>query len=180
VCWTPIEICRWFDHWYEEKKNIHLNLRYNQRDAINTDYHDETFDMITTDAFITRFEENERELLINEWFRILKPGGRIVTTARLSNSASHKRVMATDEEIGSFVDRVKMGIDNKKSWLRPLTNTISELAYGYARNISSYPVVSEEYVNQLFHKFGQCSVEVGITSGELEGATKYARLVATK
>lgn len=180
VCWTPIEICRWFDQWYEEKKNIHLNLRYNQRDAINTDYHDGTFDMITTDAFITRFEEAERELLVNEWFRILKPGGRIITTARLSNSASHKKIVATDEEIGSFVERAKMGIDNKKSWLRPLTNTISELAFSYAKNISSYPITSEEHLNQLFQRFSQCSVEVGITTGELEGATKYARLVVTK
>lgn len=180
ICWTPIEICRWFDRWYEEKKGVHLNMRYNQRDALNTDYHDETFDMITTDAFLTRFDENEREKLVMEWYRILKPGGQIVTTARLSNSSSHTKIMATEEEIDSFVNRAKVGIDNKKSWLRPLTNTISDLAFGYARNISSYPVVSDEYLKQLFQRFSGCYISVGITSGELEGATKYARLVVTK
>ncbi|WKZ44279.1 MAG: methyltransferase domain-containing protein [Anaerolineales bacterium] len=83
ICWTPIEICRWFDNWYEEKKKVHLNLRYNQRDALNTDYNDETFDLITTDAFLTRFDEEERERLVTEWHRILK-GEYPLTSGRTS------------------------------------------------------------------------------------------------
>lgn len=179
ICWTPIEICRWYDRWYEEESETHINLRYNQRDAIHTDYNDNTFDLITTDAFLTRFIKEEREKLIKEWYRILKPSGKIITTARLTTHASVNKVTTTEGERDSFVERVKLAIESTKPWLRPLENTISRLAYDYARNITSHPIESAESIKKLFNKF-EVNVEIGVTAGEFEGATNYARIIATK
>jgi len=179
ICPTPLQICRWYDSWYESEFKTRLNLRYNQRDALDTGYHDSAFDMITTDAFLTRFEDRERKLLVREWYRILKPGGRVVTTARLSTDARLSKVVTTEIDVENFASNARRRINEKRPWLRPMTNVICELARGYVRNIISYPLLSEDYVRELFQGF-DCTIERGITPGEFEGTTDYARIVAVK
>lgn len=179
VCATPLEICRWYDRWFEQRQGIHLNLRFNQRDALNTGYNGESFDVITSDAFLTRFNNKDRESLIAEWFRILKPGGRIITTIRYSTRASTDKITASQVEIDNFVAKVDLEVEEKHKWLRPMKAKIIHYADEYARNIISFPIHSEEYICELLRKF-QCTAEVGITKGEFEGATKYARVVAIK
>ena len=179
VCWTPIEICKWYEKWFIKENNLRPKLRYNKRDALNTGYHEQSFDLITTDAFLTRFNETEREQLLTEWHRILKPGGRVVTTARLSTDLYSKEITAAEKDVSDFVEKALVHIDDKKPWLRSMKDSIECLARNYAENIVSYPVFSEEYIKELFKGF-KCTIEIGITPGEFEGATKYARIIALR
>lgn len=178
ICETPLFVCKWYGRWYDDHSEFHLNLRHNQRDALATGYNDGTFDMITTDAFLTRFEENARKQLVREWYRVLKQGGRIITTARLSASTAAKTI-TTEGEVDDFVERAEKHIREKEPWLQPMLSTIRQLAHNYARNIISYPIPSVAYIQELFNGF-DCSIEVGITQGEFEGTTKYARITAIK
>ena len=180
ACPTPLHICRWYNRYYEDRFGFHLNLRYVQRDALETGFQDETFDLITSDAFITRFEESEQKQLIAEWHRILKSGGKVITTARLSHGTKVRKIMATQSGIDDFITRARKHIEGKKPWLRPLANTIIDLARGYARNIVSYALPSEEYVRGLFEQFDNLFIERGLTEGEFEGSTEYCRIVAVK
>lgn len=179
ICWTPIQICKWYDRWYEHEFGTRLNLRFSQRDALETEFRDETFDMITTDAFITRFEPEQRVDLVKEWRRILKPGGRVVTTARLSPGARSHKVVASKADVDDFVTRALQNVEEKRPWLRPMKNLISELAQAYATKITSYPLSSEEHIYGLFEGFS-CTIERQYTQGEFEGTTEYARIVAVK
>lgn len=179
VCWTPISSCRWYDQWYEENTGKRLNLRVTQRDALDSRFEDEVFDMITTDAFLTRFSETQRKQLVSEWRRILKPGGRIVTTARLSGGTKVEKVFCGEGDIEDFVRRAYQGVEERKSWLGPMKSIIGKLARDYASNITSYPLPSEEYISELFNGFN-CTIESEYTQAEFEGRTKYARILATK
>lgn len=180
ACSTPLHVCRWYNRQYEEKFGIHLNLRYNQRDALETNVKDESFDVITSDAFITRFEENDQTRLVKEWYRLLKPNGRIITTARLSHGLCVRKTMASQDEIEDFITRAKQHIETKKPWLRPMKDTILELANSYAHNIVSYTLPSEDYIRKLFHQFSNLSIECGNTDAEFEGKTEYARIIVEK
>lgn len=179
ICETSLRACTFYDRWYESKFGVRLNLRHARRDALDTGFHDKTFDLVTSDAFLTRFEETEQKRVVSEWYRILKPGGRVITTTRLSRGKEFKKVVANEGEIEDFIIRVKKHVQTKKPWLRPTLNTLCNLAREYARNIVSYPLPSEEYIHQLFSEFN-CVMEIGVTSGEFEGATEYARIVAIK
>jgi SAM-dependent methyltransferase len=180
ACPTPLQVCRWYARHFENEFGLHLNLRYNQRDALETGYQDEAFDMITSDAFVTRLQDADQKRLVAEWHRILKPGGRIVTTIRLSRGTEVRRISATHDEIEDFVTKVRTHIQYNKPWLRPMMKTIIDLCRGYAGNIVSYPVPSEDYVGNLFQQFEELSIECGLTLGEFEGSTEYARVVAVK
>jgi ubiquinone/menaquinone biosynthesis C-methylase UbiE len=135
--------------------------------------------MIVTDAFLTRFDETERKHLLSEWYRVLKPGGRVVTTARISSGVGFGKVVASDSEVEDFVSRAQRSIAEREPWLRPMQKTISALARDYARNIVSYPLASEEQVRSLFENF-ECHINTINTRGELEGTTKYVQLVALR
>lgn len=179
ICWTPISSCKWYDRWYKENTGKNLNLRVAQRDALDSRFENDVFDMITTDAFLTRFPETQRNRLVSEWHRILKPGGRIVTTARLSGGSKVEKVICGDGEIEDFVLRAYQGVEERKSWLGPMKSIIGRLARNYASNIISYPLPSEDYISELFHGF-TCTVESEYTQAEFEGRTKYARILAIK
>jgi len=179
VCRTPLEICKWYAGWYEDNFNIHLNIQYAQGNAFNTHYGNHTFDLITTYSFLSFFQADEQKKLIEEWYRILRPGGVVVTSNRISPEYGTDKIIANEGQVNDFVRRAARHIDENQSWLRPQINTISKLADEYARNIYCYSIPSEAYLCQLFEKF-DCKVESGFTTGELSGPEKYAWIMAVK
>lgn len=192
LCQTPLEICKWYAKRYEDNFNIHLPLKYIQRDAFNTGFKNETFDMITTYSFLSRFSQDKRKNLIKEWHRVLKPNGKIITSDLISPEYKLNKIVleggiADKEEgvvIGGQVDelvlRAMRHVDENKLWLRSPRNTIRNLVYEYAKSYFTYSLPSEEYIYQLLDNFN-CVIKSGFTSGDLTGDPEnYASIMAVK
>lgn len=177
-CATPLQITRWFNNWFEERNGFRLNLRYVQRDALQTHFESNTFDVIATDAFITRFNFDLQKELLGEWRRILKQNGVIITTARLSKTNQLQEVKAAPNDV---IDYKNVALRNlkKKELFRASAPKILSFSELYATHITSFPLPSEQYIVELFQGF---SVDIGqnMTKGELKGTTEYAQIFATK
>lgn len=134
ICRTPIESCRWLQQRLQRRmppmkldvKLIHCNVFDNPLD-------DESIDLITSDAFLTRFQtDDEKAGVVKEWLRVLRPDGRVVTTARLRERESDIQ----DEDRSAFIQRA----------LAAGGKTIADLdrlATDYANHITSHPFPSD-------------------------------------
>ena len=173
LCRTPLEICKW----YEKKFNISINIRYVRGDAQETKFPDYSFDMITSYCFLQRFDEIGRKRLVEEWQRLLKPNGCIITTARIISTNTFKKKIPMSNNLNQHTRRILKFIDANKPWLRPMAGTISNLTYGYIKNIFSYAIPSEKYLYSLFRDF-DCTIQSDMIHSEFEGEKIYAPVFA--
>ena len=177
LCRTPLKISSWYGNEYEKKYQRKLNLSLHRGDAMKLSFLDETLDLITTYAFLTRFPDYEKEIVVREWLRILKPGGRVITTARV---ASHGSRAAAGPDAEAFSAHVKQQIREHKPWLMPAIEIIGFLAFEYARGaVASHAVPSLDSLYELFGEF-DCTVKCSVVEKRFGEAKSYARILAVK
>lgn len=180
ICRTPLEICKWYSRWYEDNFNIHLNLQYNQKNVLNTEYPNNSFDMITTYTFLPFFDENEQKKLVSEWHRILKPGGCCITSVRISPEFGTGKIVECD--IQEFTSRLMNNIDKKCPSLRRMKKNINDYAEKFVKNLANYDysIPSNKYLINLFDKFN-CTIKTGFFPGEFTpNLEQFALLMAVK
>jgi ubiquinone/menaquinone biosynthesis C-methylase UbiE len=173
LCRTPLEICRW----YADRYMSDYNINFVQKDAKNTDFKDGTFDIIVTDAFLTRFKQSDRKKFVNEWSRLLDKSGVIITTIRL-NSGKDQEIKSKTGDVHYYIHKAKIRLE-KKELLHPIKDKILDKAKLYAENIISYPFREKDAIQKLFNDF-EVIIEVGKTPGEMIEQTTYARVIARK
>ncbi|MCZ2121420.1 MAG: class I SAM-dependent methyltransferase [Anaerolineales bacterium] len=139
-----------------------------------TPFPNDYFDIIVTDAFLTRFIKEEKLEIVPEWMRILKTGGIVLTTARVEN-AKTETVIADKSSQNDYVlaaqeiGRAK-GLD---------VDDIKNRAKTYAKKITSHPFNDLDEIKTLFTGF---TVEAGIADNDFVEIVprKYARIRAKK
>mgnify|MGYP002347175151 FL=1 len=139
-----------------------------------TPFPNDYFDIIVTDAFLTRFLKEEKLEIVPEWKRILKTGGIVLTTARVEN-AKTETVIADKSSQNDYVlaaqeiGRAK-GLD---------VDDIKNRAKTYAEKITSHPFNDLDEIKTLFTGF---TVEAGIADNDFVEIVprKYARIRAKK
>lgn len=168
ACPTPLDICSWF---VEKTKSQRIETRL--EDIRSTSLPSSSFDVIVTDAFLTRFSKADRQRVIDQWERILKPGGAVVTTIRVEKGPG--LVKATNAEIERFVGGVV-----KTSRERQLSTPehMREIANTYAKTFLSQPVMDEAEVRALFRDF-RVELRFAPTPGEFHPSI-YVQVVARK
>ncbi len=174
ICRTPIEICRW----YSDKYMGDYKINFIQKDAKKTDFKNSTFDIIITDAFLTRFKDNDQREIINEWTRIVNDNGVVITTIRFNKNGKNKAYRSNPAEVNYFIHKAEMRIE-KNDFLKPIRDKILHKAKLYAENIVSYPFRDEDSIKNLFFNYN-VKIDVAKTSGELIEQTNYARVIARK
>ena len=87
ICNSPLKLCDWY-----LKKCIPTFLShvdYVVSDATKLPFEDNTFDLITSYSFLTRMIYNMASKVVNEWERVLKKEGNILTTVHIFTSLNH-------------------------------------------------------------------------------------------
>jgi len=176
LCRTPLEICSWYSSEYLGGPDAELRLSYHRSDALRSPFRDEAFDLITSYSFLSRFPHDDKERVVREWCRNLKPGGRIVTSARLAASAMEE---VEELDAAEFSRQVVWQMLADKPWLQPVSDTIDRLAFDYAQTVVSHPLPSPDYLHELFGGFDSV-VEIGTLDTRFEGSRNYAIVMATK
>jgi hypothetical protein len=177
LCKTPLEICTWF---YEHFLPSTINFNCLRQSVVGNMLAAKSQDLIISDAFLTRFAPDERKTIIEEWRRMLKDDGVIITTIRLNdNSPSSTAVISTAVDVKRYSQKAKNNINKSGRLLKNIEGKIIEKAMMYAEKIISYPFMDEQEIKGLFEGF-DLNIELGEVSGELQGNTVYARVVAKK
>lgn len=74
---SPLERSR--ERLWQELGEASRNIDIRQEDALHTSFPDSSFTGIETDLFLEFFPQKAKQELLQEWFRILRPGGIITT-----------------------------------------------------------------------------------------------------
>ncbi|ABW68106.1 class I SAM-dependent methyltransferase [Desulfosudis oleivorans] len=156
-CPTPLFLNRW----YADRVGVKIDTACRSMlDYRNDDY----FDLICTHSFFGFFAPVQRGGLIWNWSRLLRPGGRVVTSNRIRPTAGD-RVGFSGQQADDFVARVVSagqeleGIDLSREELKVL-------AQAYADNYFSYPVTSAEDLRDMFGASGFALERFEITGRE--------------
>ena len=169
-CKTPLYCCKW----YAEKNNLIINtvneniLKYEKNNF---------FDVICTDAFLTRFDKKIVPEVIEKWRNLLKNDGKIITTVRIhdknDSDSSNK-----EETINHFINNVKLKTVENKKYIKFSPEQMADLAENYIRKMKSNNLGDEKDILNLFEKFST-KYNIKTVKGELK-QTKYLELVAKK
>jgi hypothetical protein len=178
LCRTPLEICSWFRKKYISSA---ITLNYFQQDIVGNVLGDKSQDIIITDAFLTRFTPDQRKKIVQEWKRMLKDDGFIITTIRIgSNSAAPDRaIKSTEADVRRYSQKAKNRTESAGRLFKNIEAKIINKAKEYAKNIISYPFVDENEIVKLFEGF-ELTINLGMVSGELQENTTYAKVIAKK
>jgi len=176
LCQTPLEICKWYANNFA--KGIKLDLV--RGDAIEYHFRSNYYDLIVTDAFITRFPRSEQKKVISNWYQTLKSNGTILTTIRLRNDEGRNPVKFSEREIEYFKNRVwKLAIEKAGFILTEFADeNMKRIAEEYASRMISYPFRSESDIKHIFNDFDS-NINIYKTKGELN-PTDYAQIICNK
>ena len=174
VCPTPLLTCQKVLQPGQVER-----MKFIQRDALVFDGEGVQYDAITTDAFLTRFPEKERLKVLQNWVKMLRPDGRVVTTWRIGERQGQKGYGGADDQ-RIFMENLE---ERVRHWGIPMRTflemqTIFGLAKEYAEKMHSY---SGQTVEQIKTFMEQCFSDVRIEeSGQVYDVTmrRYARIIA--
>ena len=182
ACETPLEICKYYHNYHKKicKNDTNFELSVMKADIKDNGLANDRYDILITDAFLTRFSHDERNSIISEWERLLKPNGHIITTIRnekvdsIGNKVENKK-----KDVDRYVHKVKKVLDNSGPILKQLSKNIVDSAELYAKKIVSYPVSDKDKIQTYFKNF-KVDVELNRVDGEVNENTTYFQVVAQK
>lgn len=167
TCKTPLETCKWF----AKKENIQINcINESILDYVNDNF----FDIICTDAFLTRFSKRDAQLVVDKWYGLLNTGGKVITTIRVHNKKDYN----FSSKIDNFINKVKNRYENYKNYISLSYEELVEKALVYAKNMKSNNLGDEKEILNRFEMF-YLNYQTNKVVGELSETT-YLELVAEK
>ena len=167
MCETPLFACKW----YANKENV--NIKCVNEDILNYN-NDEFFDVICTDAFLTRFNDNDSNLVIDKWYKLLKKEGKIITTVRIHDSDTKN----TPNAMEKYIQKIKKEYNKYEKYIGISCDKLMEKTEEWLNKKKSNNIGDKEKILNKFKKF-DVEYNVRKVSGELS-ETEYIELVATK
>jgi len=142
-CETPLLLNRWYARRFELEPVLHRGDIF--------DYEpDAPFDVICTHSFFSFVAPGRHAALVRGWRKLLRPGGRVVTSQSVRADYPTDRIRFTPEqaaEFGARAERAANGIDAP----------IREIATRFAERKTGYVVRSEQHLRAAFSDGGfQC------------------------
>jgi hypothetical protein len=171
ICQTPLIICEW----YAEEINYPIQTIQEDICSLNLKFF---YNLVITDAFLTRFKQNDKQEVVEKWYNLLEAGGSVITTARVENLVNTDKVTANPEESNLFLSANQKSILNDSQHKKP---KIESICRQYAEKIYSYPFKSHQEVINLLktYNFTVNNFYQALVTGEFK-PRKYCRIVAQK
>ncbi|HEX8620176.1 MAG TPA: hypothetical protein VF911_21530 [Thermoanaerobaculia bacterium] len=174
LCETPLLLCRWY------AKYVDTTVATVKADIVKLDAGD-TYILIVTDAFLTRFDATQRRDVVKAWHRLLRSGGRVITTIRLEPDLRAHFAIASIDQADDFRARARRSSERWQEFLPIVPADLAYEAQRYAERMKSFSMHTAAEVEQLFTDAGFASVVITQTlvPGEMS-TTTYAEVVAQK
>ena len=134
ICLAPLKICEW----YSKKENYEVKI--SQFDIlIDENVENVKYDLIITDAFLTRFDDANKKSILGFWKNSISKNGIIVTTIRIDEADPFVQISRKEKE--NFVKTAK---SKYQDFNLNYNIDIDKLALEYISNIKSFSYKSEE------------------------------------
>jgi hypothetical protein len=176
LCTTPLFACRWY------AKRVGRDVNTVSEDIFSfgeSASQRGAWDVITTDAFITRFTSEQCGRIVQLWFDLLTPGGTLVTTIRIHGRTAKGR----DDETAAhdFGVRARKRAERWQPFLDCSPEQIAARAERYARRMVSSDLGSEVDVLQALEGvgFNVAKKQLAEVPGELHPTT-YLEVVCVR
>jgi hypothetical protein len=174
LCQTPLFACQWY-----AKRCDFNRLTLIPDDVLGFfEKYRDAFDLVVTDAFLTRFPKPSTLAVAKGWHSVLRPGGRVITTIRVH--AESESGHTTEEAVASFRARAQTRWRRWAPFIDARAVEIADRAEIYARRMISRPVGTQSEIMTLLEThFTVEHHELAGVPGELH-PTKYMRTVLTR
>jgi hypothetical protein len=183
-CRTPLIACEWYIRYLtahrETSSPSEHSLTVREMDVLDADWLlSRRYDVITTDAYLTRFEPAQAREVVRIWHRLLRPGGTVITTVRMHPLDAPRGALL--DEVSDFALRARDGAVRWRPYLKSGIAELAESARQYAVSMRSYDLGDAPAVKGMLSTegFEIDNDELGEARGELRRAT-YLRVVARK
>lgn len=174
LCESPLLLCKWYAKRVDEKVTTAVSdiLKFESV---------EPFDLIVTDAFLTRFPPEMRSQIVRKWALLLRPGGKVVTTVRIETGLGAEYAVATPDQADAFRKRAMQEAQRWQDFLPLSPEVIANRAQRYAERMISFSIKSIDEIRQLFEdqSFQIDDLRTTVVPGEM-ASTAYAQIVATR
>jgi hypothetical protein len=193
LCPTPLNACRWYADRFQLDIKLHeADILDDTRTLVGRVCGDakpeQRFDLIATDAFLTRFSRDELDRVLDNWKALLRPGGYVVTTVRLHPREETRQagaVSGVPQDLLRFSLRLR---ERALVWGGSIGLDLEDLlgaARRYTLKMTSTNIGDLHEIVELVQRHGfkvvtepDRDIETGSVDGELV-PTEYARLVLT-
>lgn len=181
-CRTPLVACEWYSRYREEHEEQSLDhtIRVHEADVLTLrNPRSLRYDVITTDDYLTRFEPAQAEKVAAIWHQLLKPGGTVISTARIHPMDAPRGALL--DEVSDFALRAQSAAERWRMYLKAGVEELTVAARQYAVSMRSYDLGDENDIVALLGEVGFDVEhrELGATPGELREST-YVRFIAKK
>jgi hypothetical protein len=171
VCDTPLRNTEW----YAQQRHTRVVTR--RADATDTGLAAASFQLVVTDAFLTKLPREKREAVVTEWRRILVDGGQVLTTVKIGTHGNDP-IKADARQVTEYSQRAVDGVRRLPSDGRIDAHEVESLAHEYAERNVSYPIEADEEVHALFSGFDVSVLDV--TPVTEYAVSYYGQVVAVK
>lgn len=147
LCETPLFSCKW----YAKRKNAHLGIL--QMSIFDLKIEGK-YDLICTDAFLTRFPKEQMENILNIWYKSLKAEGQIVTTIRIHDDKHMCPDTPSEDDVSIFAEKARR---RSKLWgpvINYSSDEIANKAKVYAEKMHSNCVGTRDDIEKAFVNSG--------------------------
>ncbi len=145
-CGTPVVLSSWYGTF------LGVSLRTAVTDVLEY-APDAPFDVICTHSFLSQFAAETRLALVAQWRNMLRPGGAVVTTTRISSPATNGATRFTPEQTVSFTERALQEA-RRLDDLPCSPEGMAEDARTYAARTVVHSVGSADEIVRLFEDAG--------------------------
>lgn len=174
ICQTPLDACQW----YADKHQIKITTVC---DSILNFKQENSFDCIVTDEFLTVVNHRMRQPVVEQWNKLLKPRGTVITTALIRENGASSDA-ATEAQREDYEKRCRASAIKRAYlvWPKLAYDEIVTMARKYAENMVNHYFHNEEEIRELFEEFQIIELVKKETPGEFLLPTYSFEIVAEK
>lgn len=147
LCETPLFACKWY------AKREHVSVRTICSSIFDLN-EPESYDLICTDAFLTRFPKDDIKRIIDLWYAALADKGSVVTTIRIHDERHVCPETPSELDIQEFRHKA---LERSKVWscmINYSQEQVAEMAAVYAYKMKSNCVGDKSFVLNAFEEAG--------------------------
>ena len=184
VCETPLALNRWF----AERESVEIHTHCSDMLIYNSDV---PFDLICTHAFLGYFSPTQRPALLANWHTLLRPGGAVVTVARIRPAAANEPTGLTPAQASAFCAAALKRATEMRSVLDIEPEEALRGAQITVSQKRAYSVTSLEEIRSLFEQAGftmkrlfsallGTGVDSEVSGPATPGSANYAYIIAVR
>lgn len=170
ICKTPLMN----SEWYARRHNLAVTCTCDN--IITAPIEESSFDLVTTDEFLTVLKDPYKPLIVEKWKKILKPDGSLVTTAMIGKPTTPELREGYARRAVKLFDTYGpvMFPQHRPGMKQLLLDRFQQFAMFHTRHMMK----DEKQLQQLFKDFAYLDYDVITTPGECVNPTDSFQIVA--